>query len=42
MKKCIDMGVNISVSISKMQLPAPKLTEVHFNSLNLKIRNPAR
>ena len=30
------MGVKISVSTSTMQPPAPKISEVHFNILNLK------
>ena len=33
------MGVKISVSTSTMQPPAPKLSEVHFNILNLKNKN---
>ena len=32
----VNMGVKISVSTSTMQPPAPKLSEVHFNILNLK------
>ena len=31
-----NMGVNISVSTSTMQLPAPKLSEVRFYIFNLK------
>ena len=30
------MGVNICVSTSTMQPPAPKLSKVHLNILNLK------
>ena len=34
----INMGVNISVRTSTMRPPAPKLSEVHLNILNLKIK----
>ena len=34
-----NMGVNISVSTSTMQTPAPKLSKVHFDISNLKNKN---
>ena len=35
------MGVKISISTSTMQHPAPKLSKVHLNILNLKNKNKA-
>jgi hypothetical protein len=35
----INMGIKISVSTYTMQSPASKLSEVHFNILDLKNKN---